>query len=550
MSYENKPGTTQIMILQLENDIKGSNEFHEDDKKKCDKGTKDDINKIEATPADFETAISHTGYGIYNKRMLVLYIPLTLTSLFCTSSPSFILPAVRCYFDLSPLEEGSLFGAVYVGMVSSAFVWGFLIDTLGRQKLLFYGILLSGIMEFLSGFVQRFWVLVVLKFFCGVATCGPYSLAFTFLSEFYDKEHRDKIVLYAGGFSSFAFVLQPLVAYFLIPMDINLQFLNGYLIIDNWRVFLITCSIMVFLAAFLVYTMDESPKFLMAVGRHKEALNVFKKIYSQNTGNPPESYPISVLRSELSEEQSLKSMPSITITKFIRKGWIQIKPFFLQPYLTPSSLTFLLLFMTMLTLNTFRLRLPNMYATIIAAKGDHSLSVCESRTSTNVTYTADCKGTLALVDPEIYIKSMIVGSAVFSMFWVAIYITKYMDKNYIYIIFSVLGGISISIFPWTNGIVTLTLSAIYVAIMNINTTLVISIMASAVPTTLRGMAVNMVIMFGRIGVVFGNLIIPVLDRINCELPYMTLATFNFLGFMVILLLMRLKKEKPKIISTP
>lgn len=41
------------------------------------------------------------------------------------------------------------------------------------------------------------------------------------------------------------------------------------------------------------------------------------------------------------------------------------------------------------------------------------------------------------------------------------------------------------------------------------------------------MAVNMVIMFGRIGVVFGNLIIPVLDRISCELPYMTLAMFNF-----------------------
>lgn len=42
-------------------------------------------------------------------------------------------------------------------------------------------------------------------------------------------------------------------------------------------------------------------------------------------------------------------------------------------------------------LNTFRLRLPNMYATIIAAKGDHT-TVCESRISTNVTYTADCRG--------------------------------------------------------------------------------------------------------------------------------------------------------------
>lgn len=53
-------------------------------------------------------------------------------------------------------------------MVSSAFLWGFLIDTLGRQKLLFYGLLLSGIMEFSSGLAQKFWVLVVLKFFSGI----------------------------------------------------------------------------------------------------------------------------------------------------------------------------------------------------------------------------------------------------------------------------------------------------------------------------------------------------------------------------------------------
>lgn len=35
-----RPGTTQIMILQLENDIKDSNEFREDDKKICEKGKK------------------------------------------------------------------------------------------------------------------------------------------------------------------------------------------------------------------------------------------------------------------------------------------------------------------------------------------------------------------------------------------------------------------------------------------------------------------------------------------------------------------------------
>jgi len=76
-------------------------------------------------------------------------------------------------------------------------------------------------------------------------------------------------------------------------MDLSYTFFNGYLVIDNWRIFLMAESLVIFLASFLVYFMDESPKFLMAVGRQKEALNVLRKIYSKNTGNPPESYPVS-----------------------------------------------------------------------------------------------------------------------------------------------------------------------------------------------------------------------------------------------------------------
>lgn len=139
------------------------------------------------------------------------------------------------------------------------------------------------------------------------------------------------------------------------------------------------------------------------------------------------------------------------------------------------------------------------------------------------------------------------------------------------VIFSTLSGIGIALFPWTEGKITLSVSAIYVAIMNINVTLVISVIVSAVPTTLRwtcilcviltyysnvvlmflisdlmgrtvyfsanliwfgcffdrGMAVNMVMMFGRIGVISGNLFIPTLVAVSCELSFMTLALFHF-----------------------
>lgn len=38
--------------------------------------------------------------------------------------------------------------------------------------------------------------------------------------------------------------------------------------------------------------MPESPKFLMTMGRNKEALEVFQKVFSINTGKNKEEYPV------------------------------------------------------------------------------------------------------------------------------------------------------------------------------------------------------------------------------------------------------------------
>lgn len=38
----------------------------------------------------------------------------------------------------------------------------------------------------------------------------------------------------------------------------------------------------------------ESPKFLMTMGRNEEALKVFRKVYAMNTGNDPDTFPVSL----------------------------------------------------------------------------------------------------------------------------------------------------------------------------------------------------------------------------------------------------------------
>lgn len=40
----------------------------------------------------------------------------------------------------------------------------------------------------------------------------------------------------------------------------------------------------------------ESPKFLVAQGKHDEALRVLQNIYAGNKGKSPEDYPVSLYK--------------------------------------------------------------------------------------------------------------------------------------------------------------------------------------------------------------------------------------------------------------
>jgi VNT family MFS transporter (synaptic vesicle glycoprotein 2) len=55
------------------------------------------------------------------------------------------------------------------------------------------------------------------------------------------------------------------------------------------------CSIPSFVVAGLMFLLPESPKFLLAHGKPHRALQVFRYIYSKNTGRPEDTYPVSLI---------------------------------------------------------------------------------------------------------------------------------------------------------------------------------------------------------------------------------------------------------------
>lgn len=80
---------------------------------------------------------------------------------------SYILAFAKCDLKLILAEQGVLTSVSFLGIVSTSYVWGFLADTWGRQKVLCVAGLCGFCFSFSSGFATDTTVLIVLRFLAG-----------------------------------------------------------------------------------------------------------------------------------------------------------------------------------------------------------------------------------------------------------------------------------------------------------------------------------------------------------------------------------------------
>lgn len=74
----------------------------------------------------------------------------------------------------------------------------------------------------------------------------------------------------------------------IIPMDWNWNIL--FVEFKPWRFFMVCNSLINLFNGIAFYLLPESPKFLLAINKKEEALQVLSRIYAFNTGMPPEVF--------------------------------------------------------------------------------------------------------------------------------------------------------------------------------------------------------------------------------------------------------------------
>ncbi|KAK0095031.1 hypothetical protein PV326_009372, partial [Microctonus aethiopoides] len=484
-------------------------------------------------PANFEQAISLTGYGKFNYLLLLAILPAGWASIYGSTSMSYILPSAECDLSLTLFDKGLLNSMPFAGMIVTAFLWGFLTDNYGRKKILVWGYLSTSIISLASSFSHASWLLILFKFLNGIVISGPYAALMSYLAEVHNEKQRSRIYMWLGVFFSLGHISIPCLAWLVIPNQWNFTLFDTTIRLTSWRVFLALCAIPEICAFVTLSFFPESPRYLLSKGREAEALDVFRRIYSLNTGNDEKSYAITTVRDE-----DFVGKESTSFIQNFNGGWQQMKPLFKSPYVLRLILIGFIQFGGTIGSNTLRLWMPQLFSMIETYEEMHpenisgpypSICVMLERTNstfhnvnTYVNHTMIVEKICApvVLNSTVYLNSMVIAVTGVIGYTLAGSLINCAGTKTIMVFCFLTAGLCCGILYWardSNGI--LGISSVFVALSSIGGAAVTNVIVDNFPTSLRAMAIAMTMMLGRVGAVVGNLLFPVLFKWSCLGPF-------------------------------
>ncbi|KAI9677053.1 MAG: hypothetical protein M1817_006892 [Caeruleum heppii] len=193
------------------------------------------------------------------------------------------------------VELGNIFTSFSAGLCAGAFVWGVLVDIVGRRWAFNLTVLISSIFGLCLGAPSTYNGIIVLTAFVGFGVGGNIPIDTTITLEFLPQNRRFLLAA-LSVFQPIGVVICSAIAYGFIPnysCAAELQSCNttpgeaccGRSNNMGWRYLLFTLgaiTLFVFFARFVLFRFQESPKFLLYRGRDDEVIRVLQKVAAFN----------------------------------------------------------------------------------------------------------------------------------------------------------------------------------------------------------------------------------------------------------------------------
>ncbi|PSR53544.1 MFS transporter [Adhaeribacter arboris] len=179
--------------------------------------------------------------------------------------------SVKTLFQLSEWAMGFVVSSALIGTIAGTLISSKPGDIWGRKnylKVLAALFLISAIGCALS---WDFWSLSIFRFIGGIAIGGSSVIIPMYLAEIAPAKLRGRLVI----LFQFNVCLGILVAYFSNAM---IELMNTDVLTVQWRIMFATGGVPALLFFLMLFTIPDSPRWLMAIGKQEEAKQVFLKM--------------------------------------------------------------------------------------------------------------------------------------------------------------------------------------------------------------------------------------------------------------------------------
>ncbi|XP_030745791.1 organic cation/carnitine transporter 7-like [Sitophilus oryzae] len=495
------------------------------DKKLSDVNTIKEYEKmILAGPADFQTAIAASGFGKFNIVLLLLFIPLGWTLHFEALLISFVVPAASCDLNMTPYQKGVLNSMSFFGMAATGLVWGFLLDTLGRRKVMLYGYIIESLAVIGAGLSSNFYLLSAFKFLGGAIAGGAYVGLSTYLHEFHGTKYRSKVQMILASVYASGSIVMPLLASAILPLKI--QFKWYFIELHSWNVLILVTASLPIMSVLAIAFLPETPIYLMSSGDNDGAMDIFRTIYYINTGKRKESYPIQQLIEEIQEnkEQILKESRWQRLKSSIQ----QVAPLYGSKHRNKLILACAIQGLIQLVINVIYVIMPQIFQATHEYQHLHNgtdstlCNVLDLLRSPNVTEEiVECSPNLDS-SFTVYLSAMIMVSVSVAGYAFAGTVINFTGrKKFLYVMGFASAIVGNCMYFSNSETTTLILSSLYLATANLCFDTVVTDIVVIFPTSLRAMALSMSNLTGRALTVVGSTLFPFLVELGCAPPFVT-----------------------------
>ncbi|XP_045447530.1 synaptic vesicle glycoprotein 2B-like [Melitaea cinxia] len=483
------------------------------------------------TAVELDHALSVAGTGWYNIRYSLALALFLISTIIDTVGYSYILPAARCDLQMSDSQRGLIGSMPYIGIVVTSFPWGYLTDTRGRKVMIVSSSLAAGTFGVLAAFMPEINSFTVFKLLSALCIACPASVPYSFIGEIIPQKYRDITMSITNAMQICGSAIVPLLAWAILPLDFRVNF--GAYDFRSWRLLTILYSSSFIISALLMSFGPESPKFLLAKGKHEESLNTLGKIYAGNKRKPASDYPVKSLK--LSEEnQKIKE-------SFLRSLVQQSLPLIKPPYLKWLLLNGVLFFGIFATLNGLYMWVPDILNRVLTGNqtGLTACDVIAQRLNQTVEENGECDDT---INTQTFVINTVANFCCAIIALVFSSTVKFLGKKTLLIfVYMVIGIFCILINFMTQNIVfAILLSAIPLTGLAVGP--VNSYAVEIFPTNLRGMAISLTMMIGRTGSIVGTNVAGILINTFCTLTFYIFGGALILCGLLSFLLPRAKIE--------